>query len=120
MSDGTRSVWRRWLRPVVTKFVHGLAAPLVAERSRTSSPAWAVPPSRLKAAPRRAFKTLLSECYLVYADEDRLTLPSFTRVNHALFNTVSGRVEVGENVFFGFKCSAIDGHPRLQSPESVA
>jgi acetyltransferase-like isoleucine patch superfamily enzyme len=87
MSERVGSVWRRWLRSRVKGFVHGPAAPLV----------------------RRALKTLLLEYYIVYGDEDRLTLPASTRVNNALFNTVSGRIDVGEHVFFGFNVCVLTG-----------
>jgi acetyltransferase-like isoleucine patch superfamily enzyme len=87
MRGQSSTLWRQRLRPQVKRFFHGPAAPLI----------------------RRALKTLLLEYYVVYGDKDRLTLPASTHVNNALFNTVSGRIDVGEHVFFGFNVCVLTG-----------
>jgi acetyltransferase-like isoleucine patch superfamily enzyme len=79
--------WQRRVRPRVKAFFHGPAAPLI----------------------RRALKTLLLEYYVVYGDQRRLRLAESARVNNALFNTVSGHIDVGEHVFFGFNVCLLTG-----------
>jgi acetyltransferase-like isoleucine patch superfamily enzyme len=80
-------VWKDGLRPQVRAFMHGPAAPLI----------------------RRVLKTILLEYYVVYGDESRLRLQPSTQVNNALFNTVSGNIDVGEHVFFGFNVCVLTG-----------
>lgn len=79
--------WRRFMRPRVKALFHGPLAPLI----------------------RRVLKTVLLEYYVVYGDQSRLSLPASTRVNNALFNTASGRIDVGEHVFFGFNVCVLTG-----------
>jgi acetyltransferase-like isoleucine patch superfamily enzyme len=85
-SAGAR-VWDRLLRGRIKGFVRGPMAPLI----------------------RRVLKSLLLEYHLIYGDPDRLKLPDSARVNNALFNTVSGHISVGENVFFGFNVCILTG-----------
>lgn len=87
MSRLGSQLWQGRVRPRVKALFHGPVAPLI----------------------RRALKTLLLEYYVVYGDHDRLTLPASTRVNNALFNTVSGHINVGEHVFFGFNVCVLTG-----------
>jgi acetyltransferase-like isoleucine patch superfamily enzyme len=79
-------LWER-VRPRVKGFFHGPLAPLI----------------------RRVLKTIRLEYYVVYGPGDRLRLPDTGRFNNALFNTVSGTIDVGEHVFFGFNVCVLTG-----------
>lgn len=46
---------------------------------------------------------------LVFGDPSRLTIAKSALVNNALFNTMSGRIDIGEHVFFGHNVCLLTG-----------
>lgn len=51
----------------------------------------------------------LLNCYLVHGPRSRLRLARTATVANALFNTVSGTIEVGEHVIFGHNVCLLTG-----------
>jgi acetyltransferase-like isoleucine patch superfamily enzyme len=61
--------------------------------------------SRINSAVERA----LLHKYHVFGPRDRLVIHPTATVQNALFNTVSGRIEIEEDVFFGHSVSVLTG-----------
>jgi acetyltransferase-like isoleucine patch superfamily enzyme len=57
----------------------------------------------------RAVAQALSKQYVIFGDENRLRIARSAVVHNALFNLSSGRIEVGEKVFFGHHVCLVTG-----------
>jgi acetyltransferase-like isoleucine patch superfamily enzyme len=56
-----------------------------------------------------AVKDILLKDYTVWGDDSRLRIHPSAQVTNAMFNTVSGDIEIREHVFFGHHVSLLTG-----------